>query len=121
MSAENPSSPSPTLSQRTDAVVVLVTWPADRDPVELAHALVTERLAACVNVLGPVRSIYQWKGDLEDGTELQLIVKSRASALPRLFERVRALHPYEVPEFLVLPVASGSTVYLEWINRQVGG
>jgi len=120
MGAETPSPAAQPLTLRTDAVVVLVTWPADRDPVELAHALVTERLAACVNVLPPMRSIYQWKGDLKDGAEIQLIVKSRLSVVPRLFERVRALHPYEMPEFLVLPVASGSTAYLEWVNRQVG-
>jgi periplasmic divalent cation tolerance protein len=121
MGAENPSSAAQPLTLRTDAVVVLVTWPADRDPVVLAHALVTERLAACVNVLAPMRSIYQWKGDFEDGPETQLVIKSRLSVVPRLFDRVRALHPYEVPEFLVLPVASGSTAYLEWVNRQVGG
>lgn len=100
----------------SDAVIVLTTWPAARDADELARTLVGERLAACVNVLGDMRSTYRWKDAVEAEAERQLIIKTTSRQLRALQQRLSALHPYELPEFLVLPVAGASEAYLEWLQ-----
>lgn len=97
------------------AVLVLSTFPADRDPAPLAEALVTERLAACVNILPPMQSVYRWQGAVERAAEHQLIIKTTAARVEDLEARLTALHPYEVPELIVLPVAGGGDAYLRWI------
>jgi periplasmic divalent cation tolerance protein len=97
------------------AVVVLVTWPTSQDPAAFARALVHERLAACVNVLPEVQSFYRWQGELQQDPERQLLVKTTADRLAALEARVGELHPYEVPEFLVVKVEGGSASYLDWL------
>ncbi len=97
-------------------VLVLTTVPADQDADALAKTLVEERLAACVNVLAPMRSVYRWKGEVETAAERQLVIKTTAANVPALEKRVKELHPYEVPEFLVVAADSGSNAYLEWIT-----
>jgi periplasmic divalent cation tolerance protein len=99
-----------------DAVIVLTTWPAGRDADELARTLVDERLAACVNVLAEMRSTYRWDDEIEVETERQLIIKTTGRQLRALQQRLMALHPYEVPEFLVLPVAGAGETYLAWLQ-----
>lgn len=99
----------------TQAVIVLTTLGADADAVALARTLVEERLAACVNVLPTMTSIYRWKDRVEEDREQQLVMKTAASRLPQLEARLRELHPYEVPEFLVLAVSGGSDAYLGWL------
>ena len=99
----------------TDALVVLVTAPAEQKAVEIARALVDERLAACVNVLSGVRSIYRWKGEVCEDPEVLLVVKTTAARFEALRSRVLALHPYETPEVIALPVEAGSEPYLRWI------
>jgi periplasmic divalent cation tolerance protein len=101
-----------------EAAIVLTTLSADADAAAIARTLVEERLAACVNVLPTMTSTYRWKGLVEHERELQLVIKTSRAALPALEARVRALHPYEVPEFLVLD-ASGSEAYLVWIQENV--
>jgi periplasmic divalent cation tolerance protein len=101
------------------AVLVLTTWPADRDPAPLARALVEERLAACVNVLPEMRSYYRWEGAVQEDAERQLLLKTTADRVDALRERLHALHPYDVPEFLVLPIGDGSTGYLAWLFESV--
>jgi periplasmic divalent cation tolerance protein len=98
-------------------VVVLTTFPADRDAERLARTLVEERLAACVNVLPPMRSIYTWQGAIETAEERQLLIKTSANRVPELESRLKALHPYDVPEFIVLPITTGSAAYLTWIGE----
>lgn len=100
---------------QSEFVVVLSTIAADHDVEQLARALVSEQLAACVNVLPPMRSIYRWKGAIESADERQLIIKTTSARVPDLQARLKALHPYEVPEFLVLKVSSGSPDYLAWL------
>jgi periplasmic divalent cation tolerance protein len=101
------------------ALVVLVTTPSTEKAVELARALVSERLAACGNVVPGLRSIYRWKGAVEDDLEALLVLKTTLARFPALRDRVVALHPYEVPEVLALPVAAGSAPYLAWIAESV--
>lgn len=99
---------------QTAFVVVLTTFPADGDVDAFASALVGERLAACVNVF-PVQSIYRWQGAIERAGERQLFIKTTAERVATLKDRIKALHPYEVPEFVVLPVATGTADYLSWL------
>ena len=98
-----------------DFVVVLVTAGDAEEAARIGRTLVEERLAACANVVGPIRSVYRWRGAVEEGVEHLLLVKARAAELPALEARVRALHSYQVPEVLALPVAAGSAAYLAWL------
>jgi periplasmic divalent cation tolerance protein len=92
----------------TDALVVLVTAPSAEKAAELARTLVEERLAACGNVVPGLRSIYRWEGQVQDEPEALLVLKTTRSRFEALRERVLALHPYEVPEVIALPVEVGS-------------
>jgi periplasmic divalent cation tolerance protein len=100
-----------------DAVVVLVTAGSADEAARIGRTLVDERLAACVNVVGPIRSIYRWEGAVEEAAEHLLVIKARRADLGALDARVRALHSYEVPEVLALPVAGGSARYLAWLDE----
>ncbi len=97
-----------------DVVLVLTTWPAAGDPGDLATTLVTERLAACVNLFGEMDSVYSWRGRIERERERQVVIKTTRPRLESLQRRLADLHPYEVPEFLVLEAAGGSDAYLAW-------
>lgn len=97
-------------------VVVLSTFPADRDPLTLARTLVDERLAACVNVLPAMQSVYRWEGRVDQAAEYQLIMKTTTDRVEALERRLTELHPYDVPELLVLPVSGGSAAYLRWVQ-----
>jgi periplasmic divalent cation tolerance protein len=98
-----------------DFVVVLVTAGSADEASCIGRALVETRLAACANVVGPIRSIYRWQGTIEDGQEHLLLVKARAADVPALEAEVRARHSYEVPEVLALSVRGGSAAYLAWL------
>ncbi len=103
----------------TDALFVLVTTPTAERAAELARALVEERLAACGNVIPGLRSIYRWQGKVEDDAEALLVLKTTRARFDALRDRVLALHPYDVPEVLALPVEAGSAAYLAWLAAQV--
>jgi periplasmic divalent cation tolerance protein len=98
-----------------DVVIVLTTLSAAADAGAFATTLVEERLAACVNVLAPMTSFYRWKGNVERDEERQVIIKTTRPVLDRLEARVRALHVYDTPEFLVLDVDGGGEAYLRWV------
>jgi len=102
------------------AVIVLTTVGATFDATQLAQTLVDEHLAACVNVLPPMQSIYRWQGQVHVDDERQLVIKTSSDRVEALQLRVRALHPYELPEFLVIDVAGGSQPYLAWLSQQTG-
>jgi periplasmic divalent cation tolerance protein len=102
-------------SSETEAVVVLTTIGTADDAEALARAFVEENLAACVGILPEMRSIYRWQGKTVADHERQLMIKTTAGRVEALRRRLHELHPYELPEFLVLPVAEGSTEYLRWI------
>ena len=101
----------------TDCVIVWTTLGADADARTLAETLVNERLAACVTVQAPMDSVYRWKGSVEHERERQILIKTTTERVPALAARVRELHPYDLPEFLVTPVVSGSEAYLAWLRE----
>jgi len=98
-----------------DLILILTTMPDDDRARTLARALVDEGLAACVNVHGPMTSIYRWKGAVEEEPERQLVIKTARVRLPDIEARLRALHPYELPEFIVLG-AEASAAYGQWVR-----
>jgi periplasmic divalent cation tolerance protein len=102
-------------------VVVLVTAPSREVAESLVTTVVEERLAACGNIVPGVTSIYRWEGVVQKDDEVLVIFKTGRSAAPRLMARVEDLHPYEVPESLVLPVAAGLAPYLAWVAASVDG
>ena len=102
-----------------DCVLVLVTIPADTEAETFAKGLVATGVAACVNILPPMQSIYRWEGELEVEVERQVLIKTTSAAVPSLWQRVRDLHSYDVPEFLVVPIIDGNEAYLKWIRTNV--
>lgn len=96
-------------------VVALTTAGSDAEAEQIARGLVEQRLAACVNVLPCVRSIYRWKGEVHADDERLLLIKTTHDRVEEVREAVRALHSYELPEFLVLPVQGGDPSYLAWL------
>jgi periplasmic divalent cation tolerance protein len=101
----------------SEFVVALTTFPADKDAEAFAKVLVDERLAACVNILPVMRSVYSWKGVTESADERQLVMKTTSDRVSALEARLKQLHPYEVPEFVVLDIAGGSAAYLSWLSE----
>ena len=101
-------------------VVVLITASSAEDAGRIGRALVEERLAACANVVGPIRSIYRWQGAVEEASEHLMLVKARAADVDSVATRVRALHAYEVPEIIALPIRGGSPAYLAWLAESTG-
>ncbi len=95
--------------------IVLTTCPDAEIAETIARGLVADGLAACVNVLPPMRSIYTWKGQTETAEEYLLLVKSQRLQYEAIEQRIRALHPYELPEIVALPIASGLAGYLAWL------
>ena len=102
----------------TEVVLILTTVPDDDRGETLAQTLVTERLAACVNVLGPMTSIYRWQGAVERESERQLVVKTTRDRVGAVRERIAQLHSYELPELIVLDVVDGSLGYLDWVKAE---
>ena len=105
----------------TEFVFIYSTFGSMADAERAAEALVKERLAACVNIHGGMRSVYEWKGAVEKEDEAAAFIKTRAALKEKVMARLRALHPYEVPAMLVLPIADGNEDYLAWARGQVEG
>lgn len=98
--------------------VVLVTVPSQAQADAIAKTLVELKLAACVSLL-PVRSIYTWQGNLQTEEEWQLLIKSHLTRFAELESKLQAIHPYEVPEIIALPILAGSPAYLQWLADSV--
>ena len=101
--------------------VVLVTAPDAETGTRIARSLVEEGLIACANLVPGIRSIYRWQGRVAEDAEVLLVLKTRASRCAALAARVKALHPYELPEVIALPVADGSVAYLDWVLAESSG
>ena len=99
-------------------LLVLTNVPDAATAEKLAHALVDARVAACVNVLAPCRSIYRWQGAVESAAEIPLLIKTTRAAYPLLEQIVRAEHPYDVPELIAVPIQQGLPAYLDWLAAE---
>lgn len=105
----------------SSTVLVLTTLPVDADAAAFGRRLVEERLAACVSIFRSLHSVYRWKDAIEEAQEQQLVIKTDASVLDALKQRLGALHPYDVPELLVMPVTDGGEAYLAWLRQSIAG
>ncbi len=101
------------------SLVVFVTAPAGHKAAAIARELVESRLAACVNLVRKVRSLYRWEGKVNDDEEDLLVIKTTRAAFPKLRDRVLAIHPYSCPEVIALPIVTGNRAYLGWIAGMV--
>ena len=100
--------------------LVITTCPTQAEAEGLAEKLLSARLAACVNIVPGVLSLYEWQGKLEREQEFLLLIKSRAEGFPELEKLVQASHSYELPELIAVPIEEGSAAYLNWIDTQLG-
>ena len=105
----------------TDYVQVVTTTERREDADAIARTLVERRLAACAQVLGPITSTYRWKGKIETRQEWQCSAKSRGELFPEIERAIRQIHPYDVPEILVVPVSAGGAGYLAWVDEETEG
>ena len=103
----------------TDLRIALCTVPDETTAGQIANTLVSEKLAACVNIIPSVVSVYRWKDAVEHGQELLLLIKTSASVWPLLETRILELHPYELPEIIAVPIHSGQTDYIQWIKNNL--
>ena len=103
----------------TDKIVILVTAGSLRESKKIARHLVEERLAACVNISAPVRSLYRWKGKVNEDREFLMLIKSSRELFGEIQAAIRRLHSYTTPEIICLPIVDGSPDYLQWINDSV--
>ena len=101
----------------SDSIVVLVTCASEEESLKIARALVEDHLAACVNLVAPIRSIYRWEGKIWDEKEWLLIIKTQKHRFEALEKKVKSLHSYSVPEIISFPVTEGSSAYLDWIKE----
>ena len=101
-----------------NAIIVLTNAPDRAVARRIADALIDRRLAACVNLLAECTSVYRWKGAVETATEVPLLIKTRADIYDDVEAAIRALHPYELPEIIAVPVGQGSAAFLAWVNEQ---
>ena len=102
-----------------DVIVVFITAPSTEVAEQIASVLLENKLAACVNIVPTVRSLYSWQGEMQVDQEVLLVVKSRASLFQeRLIPAVQSVHPYEVPEIIALPVVMGLRSYLDWVGTE---
>ena len=106
-------------SSDPQVILVLTTIAAEADGAALGRNLVDERLAACVNVLPAMTSVYRWKGQVEQDREQQVIIKTTRDRLAALEARVRELHTYELPEFVIIEAGGGAEAYLAWVEESV--
>jgi periplasmic divalent cation tolerance protein len=109
-----------TLRTTDDIALVFTTLPADVDAAAFLRALLEAELIACGSVLSPVRSVYRWDGAVVESIEQQLLLKTTTRCLARLRDTALALHPYDVPEWLVVPVSDGLPAYLAWVRAETG-
>jgi periplasmic divalent cation tolerance protein len=103
----------------TDVIQVITTAGSQAEAERIAHALVERRLAACVQVSGPITSVYRWQGKIETGAEWRCAIKTRLANYPAVESAIRELHSYDVPEILALPVVAGGESYLAWLRGEL--
>jgi len=104
----------------TDARIILTTAGSQEEAAKIAHALVERRLAACINILPQIESVYRWQGKVETAQEWLLLIKTQTEFFERVRDAVKELHSYELPECVMLEVSDGSQKYLDWIAKNTG-
>lgn len=103
-----------------DQVLLLITNLPDRDSAQrMAHSLIENRAAACVNILAECSSVYRWQDKIESASEVPLLIKTTRAAYPRVEELIRSQHPYELPEIVAVSVVAGLPAYLQWVGQEV--
>jgi len=102
----------------TDTLIVLTNMPDEASAAALAAELLEARLAACVNILAPCRSLYRWNGQLQDDREHPMLIKTTLACYAALEDAIRARHPYELPEIVAVPLASGLAAYIDWVSAE---
>jgi periplasmic divalent cation tolerance protein len=105
-------------TQGSDVLLVITNLPDRASAERVAHALIENRAAACINILAECTSVYRWQGKVENEIEVPLLIKTTYDAYPRLEEHIRALHPYELPEIIAVPVSAGLSAYLQWVDQE---
>jgi len=103
----------------TDLQIILCTVPDEKTAGQIADALVAEKLAACINIIPSIMSVYRWKDAIAHDQELLLLIKTRASMWPLLEARILELHPYELPEIIAVPIHTGQADYTQWIKNNL--
>ncbi len=109
------------ITTETAACLVLVTCPNMEEAQKIATHIVTKKLAACVNLLGkdsPLQSVYWWEGQVQQASEILLLIKTRLDRLQTLEQEIRTLHSYQIFEFIALPIQAGSQDYLSWVSQE---
>ena len=107
-----------TTDSRKISIIVLVTCPDKENANKISSSLIEKKLAACVNTITNVESIFRWKGKIEKSSENLLIIKSKKRLLKKLITDVQQNHPYQLPEILALPIIGGSKAYIDWLNNE---
>lgn len=103
---------------RSQILLILTNLPDEASARALATSLINDRLAACVNILAPCRSVYRWQGQVENGEEIPLLIKTSEARYADLERAIRARHPYELPEIIAVPIAHGLPEYLAWVSSE---
>lgn len=106
--------------QQSSFLQVFVTFPDRESAARVAQTLVEEALAGCVQIAGPIHSVYQWQGKVESADEWLCLIKTAASRYAQLEQRIRQMHPYQVPEIIAVPISLGSADYLKWLSAALG-
>ena len=102
-------------------IVVFVTCSTEKETKKIARTLVGKKLAACVNIIPKISSLYWWQGKIESSKELLLVIKTKKTHLKKLIKEVKAIHVYTVPEIIALPIIEGNRDYLDWIDNSIKG
>ena len=100
-------------------IQVTTTTARREDATRIAGVLIERRLAACVQIIGPITSLYRWKGRIEEAEEWQCLIKSRSDLFEEVAKNIEALHPYETPEIIATPLSAGSDAYLQWLQEEL--
>ena len=101
-------------------IVIFITASGKKEARDIAAAIIKKKLAACVNIIDKIESVYRWKGKVERAKETLLIVKTKVSKMPAIIKAVKSIHSYDLPEIIALPITAGESRYLGWIDESVG-
>ncbi|QOJ22228.1 MAG: divalent-cation tolerance protein CutA [Gammaproteobacteria bacterium] len=101
-----------------EAVLIFSNFPDEKSAVQLAEALIHQQLAACVNVLSPCASVYRWQGGVESAEEIPVLIKTQRQHYDRVEQLIKIMHPYELPEVIMVPITGGLPAYLQWLAAE---